>query len=66
MRILGSIVQSLLRAVLDDRYHLRLCSRIGTQLVGHHHARGDTSALEKLAHGTHGGRLASSALQQGI
>lgn len=66
MRILSSIVQSLVRAVLDARHHLRLCSRIGTQLVGHHHARGETLVLEKLALETHGGWLVPSALQQAI
>ena len=66
MRILSSIVQALVRAVLYVRHHFRLRSRIGTQLVGHHHARGGTLALEELAHQTQGGRLVSSALQQGI
>lgn len=52
--------------MLDTRHQVGLCSRIGTRLVGHHHARGGTLALEQLAHQTQGGCLVPSALQQGI
>lgn len=46
--------------------HLRLGSRIGTQLVGHNYAPCAALALDQLAHQTQRGRLVSSALQQGI
>lgn len=66
MGILCSVVQSLVRAMLDARQQLDLRGRVGPQLVGHHHARGSTLLLEQLSQQTQGCCLVPSALQQGI
>ena len=50
MEIVSLVVQSLVRAMFDLRHQIRLRSRIGTQLIGQHHARGDTLTLEQFAH----------------
>ncbi len=47
---LSSVVQSVMRAMFDARHQLGFCGRIGTQLVGHHHARGGPLVLEHLSH----------------
>lgn len=66
MRILGPIIEPFVRAMFDARHQLGFCGRIGTQLVGHHHARGGALVLEQLSHQTQGGPLVPSALQQGV
>jgi len=64
MRILGPIIETFVRAVLNARHQLRFGGRIGTQLVGYHHPR-CAAVREQLAHQAQSGCLVSSALQQG-
>jgi len=66
MRILRSVVQALVRAVLDSWDQFGLCGRVGAQLIGHHDTRRDALASQELSHQAQSGFLTPPALQKGI
>lgn len=66
MRILRSVVQALVRTMLDSRDQFGLSGRVGAQLVGHHDTRRDALASQELSHQSQSDFLIPAALQKGI
>ena len=66
VRILGSIVQSLVLAMLDAGHDLSLRRAIAGKLVGDHDAWRSHLLLQQLAQQSLGGLLVAAALDQNI
>ncbi|OHZ43574.1 hypothetical protein BBL07_03080 [Agrobacterium vitis] len=52
MRILGPIVQALVRAMFDTGHDITLRRTVGSKLVGDYHTRRTTLPFQKLSHQT--------------
>ena len=66
VRILCSVVQPLVLAMLNPRHDLPLCRTIAGELVGDHDARRPRLLLQQLAQHPLGGLLVAAALHQNI
>jgi len=66
MRILGPIVQALVRTMLDARHDLPLRRTIGSKLVGDHHTWRTALSLQELSHQTLGSPGIAAALNQDV
>ena len=66
MGILGSIVQALVRAMLDAGHDIAFCGAIGSELVGDHHTWQMALTLKKLSHQAFCSLGIAATLHQGV
>ena len=66
VRVLGSVIQAFVLAVLDAGRDLLLRSPIAGQLVGDHHARRPALPLQQLSEQAFGGPFVPPALHQNV
>ena len=66
VRVLGSVIESLVLAMLDARHDLPLCCAVAGELVGDHDARWPHLLLQQFAQQPLGRLLVASALDQNI